>query len=147
MVKIVILSFFSLFAAFSSAAELIDLSVDELTSMQESNPIIVDIRTKQEWDRTGIIPSSLMLEFFSEDGKYDAEKWVAQLKQMTASSDRPVVLVCRSGNRSRMVGNFLTRKLGMENIYHLEKGIQSWIAAGNQPQKDCSDMVACANRK
>ena len=126
-----------------SATELGNLSPQQLQEMQSLNPLIIDIRTTREWDDTGIIAGSHKLEFFNEDGKFDSEQWLAQLKQLKKSPDQPVVLVCRSGNRSAMVGNFLTQKQGMKKIFHLQNGIKSWIKAGKAIDKGCSTQVAC----
>ncbi len=42
--------------------------------------------------------------------------------------DRPVVLVCRSGNRTKMAAQILT-KAGYKNVYDLG-GLMQWKAAG-----------------
>ena len=126
-----------------NATELGNLSPQQLQEMQSSKPLIIDIRTTREWDDTGIIAGSHKLEFFNKDGKFDSEQWLAQLKQLKKSPDQPVVLVCRSGNRSSMVGNFLTQKQGMKKVFHLRNGIKSWINAGMAIDKGCSTQVAC----
>lgn len=41
--------------------------------------------------------------------------------------DKPVILICRSGGRSRMAGNFLVSKGWDENnLFNLEGGILGW---------------------
>ena len=131
------------FSSFLMAADLVNLSPAELQKFQSKNAIVVDIRTEKEWAETGIIPSSHKIEFFSADGQSDPEKWLVNLRQQMKSPDQPIVLVCRSGNRSRMAGDFLTQKMGMTNVYHLEKGIKSWIKEGLNIQKDCPKQIAC----
>lgn len=125
-----------LFSSFISADVLVDLTTEQLVNMQKNkNTLIVDIRTEKEWQSTGIIPGSHKLQFFSSQGKYDEEKWLAELNQLKSSEDQPVILVCRSGGRSGMVGNMLTKQQGMKNIHHLSSGITSWIRAGNKITK------------
>jgi rhodanese-related sulfurtransferase len=132
------------FISFISAEELGNLSLGQLKSMQQSdNALIIDIRTEKEWDATGTIPNSHKLQFFTTDGNYDAEKWINNLNQLKTADDQPVILVCRSGNRSGMVGNMLAKKMGMKNIYHLSNGIMPWIKAGNDTSKDCSEKKSC----
>ncbi len=134
-----ILSFFS---ALLAAAELEDLSVEQVQAMQHNtDALIIDVRTPKEWQTTGVIPNSHKLEFFDSNGKYDSKKWLSQLQQLKSSPDQPVILVCRSGNRSGMVGNFLTKQLDMKNIYHLSTGIQSWIKAGKPVTPDCNKLT------
>jgi rhodanese-related sulfurtransferase len=119
------------------AEELKNLSAKELVVMQkEKSALIIDIRTEQEWNSTGTIPGSHKLQFFSSQGKYDIDKWMAELNTLKKTNDQPVVLVCRSGNRSGMVGKMLTEQLKNKNIYHLSSGISSWVLSGNKVSKD-----------
>lgn len=142
--KIILFAFFSLFSTLTTAAELIDLSVEQVQALQKNGAaLVIDIRTEQEWLSTGIIPSSHKLEFFNKQGKYDAEQWLDELAKLKSSSDQPVILVCRSGNRSGMVGNYLTQQLGMKNVYHLSNGIQAWIKAGQKLDNACPNQLAC----
>ncbi len=118
------------------ADELKNLDPEQVEVLQKNGALIIDIRTVKEWQSTGIIPNSKKLQFFDPQGKFDAETWVKELNQVKSSPDQPVILVCRSGNRSSMVGNFLTQKLGMKNILHLQNGITSWIKSGKKTIKD-----------
>jgi len=132
-------SFFSILlltSNYSSADELKNLDPEQIEALQNNGALIIDIRTAKEWQSTGIIPNSKKLQFFDAQGKFNAEEWVKELNQAKTSPDQPVVLVCRSGNRSSMVGNFLTQKLGMKKIYHLQNGISSWIKSGKKTIKD-----------
>ncbi|WP_305906872.1 rhodanese-like domain-containing protein [Methylomarinum sp. Ch1-1] len=143
-IKTISIVILALFSSLLSAAELIDLSVPQLQAMrQNSEALIIDIRTEKEWQATGTLPASHKLQFFNASGDYDAEKWLAELKKLKSSPDQPVVLVCRSGNRSGMVGNFLAKQLGMKNVYHLSSGIESWLQAGQEVDAPCPNKVAC----
>ncbi|MCK4841254.1 MAG: rhodanese-like domain-containing protein [Methylococcales bacterium] len=136
-----LLSFFTL-SVF--ADQLINLSTDQLIAMQKNNnALVIDIRTEKEWATTGTIPDSHKLQFFSPKGKFNTKEWLANLDQLKSSPDQPVILVCRSGNRSGRAGNILTKQMGMKNIYHLSNGMQSWVKAGNQTTKNCLPNIAC----
>ncbi len=128
-------SFFLLLCFFCNigvAAELTNLTVKQLAQLQEKqNALVVDIRTEREWEQTGIIPGSHKLQFFAADGQYNAEKWLSDLEQLKSSPEQPLILVCRSGNRSSLVGNMLSKQKQIKNIHHLSNGIQSWIKLGN----------------
>jgi rhodanese-related sulfurtransferase len=142
-IKLILFFICSFFTAFTSAEELGQLSAEQLIVMQrQDNALIIDIRTENEWNTTGIIPDSHRLQFFSATGKYDADKWLSDLNQLKTSPEQTVILVCRSGNRSGMVGDMLTKKMGMKNVYHLSTGIMPWIKAGNETT-DCSTKLAC----
>ena len=128
--------FLFFFAQITSAEELTNISPEQLKTLRNNGALVVDVRTAKEWDATGIIPGSKKLEFFNEQGEFDAKKWLNTLNQHHSSAEQPVILVCRSGNRSDMVGNYLAKKVGMKNIYHLQNGILSWIKTGNEIEKD-----------
>jgi rhodanese-related sulfurtransferase len=57
-------------------------------------------------------------------------KWLAALDKIVSKND-PFILICRSGNRTRQVSNFLDKKLGYHRVYHLNEGIKNWIKAGD----------------
>lgn len=128
--------FLFFFAHLLSAAELNNITPEQLKTLRNNDALVVDIRTAEEWNATGIIPGSKKLEFFNDQGEFDADKWLAALNQLHSTAKQPVILVCRSGNRSNMLGNYLANKLEMKNIYHLQNGILSWIKAGNKIEKD-----------
>jgi len=146
MKRINLILFFicSFFTAFISAEELGQLTAEQLITMQkQDNALVIDIRTEKEWNTTGIIPDSHKLQFFTATGKYDADKWLSNLIQLKTSPDQTVILVCRSGSRSGMVGDMLAKKMKMKNVHHLSTGIMPWIKAGNKITKDCSSKLAC----
>ncbi len=138
--------FFILYSSLALATELIGVNPDELVKMQNDKALIIDIRTAKEWKQTGIIPGSHKIEFFDERGRYDIEHWLKQLKSLQQSPDQAIVLVCRSGKRSKAVGDLLTQKLGMNNVYHLQNGIKSWLKEGKKIDKNCSNSIDC-NKK
>jgi rhodanese-related sulfurtransferase len=127
-----------LFAVRLSAAELGQISAEQLIDMQHNGKaLVVDIRTQQEWQTTGVIPGSQKLESFDGNGKFDQEKWSAALEKLKSSPDQPVILVCRSGNRSGKVGQMLAGQQGVKNVYHLSNGIQSWLKSGRPVEAEC----------
>lgn len=128
----------SLIAAPLSAAELGQLAADQALEMQKNQQaLIVDIRTTAEWQASGVIADSLKLQAFDSSGKFDQTQWLSDLKKAQSSPDQPVILVCRSGNRSGKVGELLTKQLGLNNVYHLSQGIESWKRAGYPLAADC----------
>jgi rhodanese-related sulfurtransferase len=112
--------------------ELIGITPDELETLKVQGVPVVDVRTPEEWRKTGLIEGSKPLTFFDSKGAYDAADWLRRFKAIVPDVARPVVLVCRSGNRTAMVGKMLTQELGYERVYHLEKGLQVWSAEGHK---------------
>ncbi|QJD28537.1 rhodanese-like domain-containing protein [Methylococcus geothermalis] len=111
---------------------LLGITPDELETLKAQGVPVVDVRTPEEWRKTGVIEGSKPLTFFDSKGAYDAAAWMQEFKTIASDPAKPVVLVCRSGNRTAMVGKMLTQELGYERVYHLEKGLQVWMAEGHK---------------
>lgn len=126
------------------ATELGQLNPEQLENLQQKeNPLIIDVRTVKEQAQTGIIPNSHPLQFFDTRGNFDAKKWLADLKNLQENSDQTIILVCQSGNRSGKVGELLTKKLEMKNIYHLSNGIQQWLKSSHKLVENCHPDKHC----
>lgn len=125
------------------AIELGQLTPQELETLREKKPLIIDIRTAKEWKATGIIPNSQKLQSFDEQGNFNKDKWLAELKKLQKNDKQTIVLVCRSGHRSDLVGKMLTEKLGMKNIYHLSNGILEWVKSGHKTTETCQPNQTC----
>ena len=117
-----------LFGLTACAQGPVNLSPDEVQAMLAKGALVVDVRTPEEWAKTGVIPGSKGLTYFDSKGSYDKEAWLKQLKPLQSSPDQPVILVCRSGSRSSTVGKMLLNEAGYTHVYHLDKGINGWSA-------------------
>ncbi|MEA3354492.1 MAG: rhodanese-like domain-containing protein [Campylobacterota bacterium] len=122
--KIVIL--FTLLFSFSYG-DFKGLNPAQLQEMIDKNIVVIDIRTAPEWIETGVVPRSKKMMFFTSTGHYDINGWMEKFSKYVKDKSQPFVLVCRSGNRTGTVGNFLSKKLKYQNVYHLQNGIKSWI--------------------
>ena len=97
------------------------MNSDELIEFIELNDaILVDVRTEDEYN-SGYIENSLNIDYFSNEFSVNADK---------LDKNTPIILYCRSGNRSSMSANKIS-KLGFKEIYNLEGGILEWIEEGN----------------
>lgn len=106
---------------------------NEIVELQKEGVKIIDIRTKYEWQMTGIIKESHMLTFFDERGAYDMEKWLKELQKIIKDQHEKFVLVCAHANRTKVVGNFLRDKLGYDNVLELCGGIEyGWLMKGRK---------------
>lgn len=101
----------------------------------EDNTPIIDIRTEQEWNSTGIIKGSYKLTFFDNFGNYDLDAWVEKFQEIVKNKSDKFILVCAHAHRTKTVGDFLSQKLEYENAYHLEGGIALWLVDGREVEK------------
>ena len=106
-------------------AEVIDVDDQEMIKLSNDNIPIVDVRRSSEWDQAGIIPNSILLTFFDEEGNYNFDEWYEKL-QLEISVTDPIILICRSGKRSKVVANMIDEKFNTI-IYNAQSGINSWI--------------------
>lgn len=83
---------------------------------------IIDIRTPSEWKTTGLIKGSYPIMFFDEQGNYNVEAFLGKLNKVVKKGEK-FALICNSGNRTQIVGNFLGKQQGY-NVIDLQGGIQ-----------------------
>jgi len=97
------------------------INSDELIEFIELNDaVLVDVRTEDEYN-SGYIENSLNIDYFSNEFSVNADK---------LDKNTPIILYCRSGKRSSMSANKIS-KLGFKEIYNLQGGILEWIEEGN----------------
>jgi len=119
---ILVVAFFTIFSCSLINSESINqMNSDELIEFIELNDaVLVDVRTEDEYN-SGYIENSLNIDYFSNDFSLNADK---------LDKSTPIILYCRSGKRSSMSANKIS-KLGFKEIYNLEGGILEWIEEGN----------------
>ena len=107
-------------------AEVIDVNNEEIIKLSNLNTPIVDVRRSSEWDQTGVIPNSILLTFFDEEGNYNFDEWYEKL-QLEINVTDPIILICRSGYRSKIVANMMDKEFNT-TIYNAQSGMNSWIS-------------------
>ena len=79
----------------------------------------VDVREPDEWAATGVPPGARLIPLGQFERRAPAE----------LAKDRPVYVICNSGNRSRVAAEALIW-LGYGQVYNVDGGIQAWLKAG-----------------
>ncbi|TVO58766.1 rhodanese-like domain-containing protein [Denitromonas halophila] len=128
--------------SFSAVADTVNIDDATLERLRADGVPVVDIRTAPEWQQTGIVPGSHLLTFFDKRGEAEPEAWLARL-QAIAKPGQPVVLICRSGNRSTVVSRFLTENAGYTKVYNVEAGIRGWVKAERPVVKAVEAASTC----
>ena len=106
-------------------ADVVDINNKQIIELSNTNIPIVDVRSKTEWDQTGVIPNSILLTFFDKEGNYDLNEWYEKLL-LEIDEGEPIILMCRSGNRSRIIADMMDKEFDSV-IYNAKSGITSWI--------------------
>ena len=112
--------FFTLLVLFASLNASVTNEYPSMALIKKHIPI-VDIRTTGEWRETGLLKGAIPIMFFNERGQYDVK---AFLKELSAKVDtkKTFALICRTGSRTRMVTEFLSKELGY-NVINLTGGM------------------------
>ncbi len=80
---------------------------------------LVDVREPSEWVATGVPRGAVLIPLGQVERRAPTE----------LAPDRPVYVLCNSGNRSRRAADILVR-LGFAEVYNVSGGIRAWLQAG-----------------
>ncbi len=105
------------------------VSNDQLKELIAKGIPLVDIRRPEEWRQTGVIEGARAITLFGPGGQV-YQDFFDKLARI-APKDKPVALICRTGNRTRVASDYLTKKLGYTQVYNVKHGITDWIQKGN----------------
>ena len=129
---------FSVIGVNSAFAEVKIADNEKIISLMKGGVPLIDVRTLEEWQKTGVIKNSKLLTFFDKNGNSDVEDWMHQLRKIV-SKDDPVIILCRSGKRSGIVSDILSEKMNFSKVYNANSGIIGWI---NDGQKTTTDGIS-----
>ena len=125
-------------ATLVSDVELVSISVpgvlgeasnSDLKAAKKRGVVIIDIRRPEEWASTGIIAGSHTITAFKKNGQLHPD-FQSKFKSIVTSQNTPVLLYCRTGNRTGVIGNALVGQLGYSQVTHLKDGIVGWKKDG-----------------
>jgi rhodanese-related sulfurtransferase len=114
-----------------------DITPEQAWKLLSDNPdaVLVDVRTDAEWRFVGVPDLSslgrevVFLEWNSSDGRRN-ENFLTELQDRipsaTSGGERPVVFLCRSGNRSIAAAEQAT-KAGLTPAYNVLDGFEGQL--------------------
>lgn len=102
-----------------------NLDNEQLKTRLGQNVPIYDIRRPDEWRQTGVVENSQLLTFVDGGGRVKPDF----LTKFTAAigKDDPVILICRTGNRTDSLARHLVEQMGYTQVYNVRDGISRWI--------------------
>ena len=126
--------FFSLLLVFScqifESTEINIISDAQFTEIQDTDYILVDVRTAEEYE-SGHIQDAVNFDFYSESFQNDI---------LTLDKNSSIILYCRTQNRSTKTANYL-KENGYKEITVLVGGITSWVKNGNDLVYNFSEEI------
>jgi len=124
-----------LLLSMSLFAELKTIEVKALKKLQKEGVPVIDIRTPQEWNTTGIIEGAHTITFFAENGQPLLADWFFEVGHLVKDKKTPFIIYCAHASRTQALGEGLTQ-MGFETVYQLKGGIENgWIKAGEKTVK------------
>lgn len=132
----------ALLAAFSliSAIAVADTTLsapDALDKVQAQESTLIDIRTPREWRETGVPSGALTIDMTGKTFVQDI------LDAVQGDRSAPIVLICRTGNRTGYVLGAL-QNMGFTNVSHVAEGMAGsaagpgWLRRG-LPIEQCDE--------
>jgi rhodanese-related sulfurtransferase len=106
-----------------------NVSNADLKKLMANGAVLIDVRTASEWKQTGVIAGSKNISLVLNNNRMNPD-FVPQLQKLVKTDDH-VILICRSGGRSRAASELLISKLGYKNVYNVQSGMMGWIKQGN----------------
>ena len=126
--------FFSLLLVYScqifESTEISVISDAQFTEIQNTDYILVDVRTAEEYE-SGHIQDAVNFDFYSESFQNDI---------LTLDKSSSIILYCRTQNRSTKTANYL-KENGYKEITVIEGGISSWVKNGNDLVYNFSEEI------
>jgi rhodanese-related sulfurtransferase len=133
----ILLLFLLLIPALPLLAEAILSAPEARRAAASGQMVLVDIRTPREWQQTGVAPNTLRIDYARGINHLATEL----LKAVDGDKSRPILLICRTGNRTLRAQAQL-QALGFSQVTHVKEGMvgssagPGWIARG-LPVESC----------
>lgn len=90
---------------------------------------IFDIRTKDEWQESGIIKDAVLLSFTLDDGSLNPE-FISEFQRL-ADKNKDIAFVCATGQRSSAATHLIKKQLGLDTT-NLKGGMFALALQGYQ---------------
>ena len=105
-----------------------EISSDEVAMFAGSGDVVlVDVRTAPEWVESGVIERSHLITYFDKDFRPLKDEFMQKFSKVSGGDkNKPIVVICRTGQRSKLVAGILDRE-GYKNVYNYKEGIIGWL--------------------
>lgn len=102
---------------------------NQLKALLAQGAPLYDIRRAEEWRQTGVVEGSHKLTYIDASGRTNPE-FLPRFTATVGKND-PVILICRSGNRTSALARHLVEDMGYTRVYNVRHGINGWISERN----------------
>jgi len=98
-------------------------------SQDDPRALLIDVRSSMEYLFVGHPSGALHIPWIDEPDWVVNPNFVTEIRKLAlgglneSEKDVPILLICRSGNRSLEAGKVLI-KAGIENVYNIDEGFE-----------------------
>lgn len=93
-----------------------EITIEELKILQEKGAIVIDVRSKQEYNE-GHLKNAILLSDFDINKK--------TISNIIDNKDKVIILYCSTGSRSKKIQKRLI-SFGYKNVYNLYGGLEEY---------------------
>lgn len=97
---------------------------------QDPRALLVDVRSSMEYLFVGHPKGAVHIPWIDEPDWVVNEHFATEIRKLalgglkeSSTDDVPIILICRSGNRSDEAGKTLV-EAGIRNVYHIDEGFE-----------------------
>ncbi len=96
---------------------------------QDPRALLIDVRSSMEFLFVGHPTGALHIPWIDEPDWVINKNFVVEVRKLVlgglkeSEQDVPIILICRSGNRSDEAGKVLV-DAGMKNVFHIDEGFE-----------------------
>lgn len=97
---------------------------------QDPRALLIDVRSSMEYLFVGHPKGAIHIPWIDEPDWIVNEHFATEIRKLalgglkeSSTDDVPIILICRSGNRSDEAGKTLI-KAGIRNVYHIDEGFE-----------------------
>lgn len=102
-----------------------NVNLSELEDLIKRGVKVVDVRTQEEWNETGVIKGAEKLPFVLPGVGINPD-FMVEMQKLAQPGDE-IALICRSGNRSTAAAEMLSNYAGFTKIYNATPGMMGWV--------------------
>ena len=106
-----------------------DISSKKAFAMQQDGALLIDVRTKPEFNELRAKNSINIPVFYAKNGKRVFNRnFVNEIYEVSKKNiNKTIILICRSGSRTKLASNLLAEQ-GFSNIYNVQYGFTyDWL--------------------
>jgi len=96
---------------------------------QDPRALLIDVRSSMEFLFVGHPTGALHIPWIDEPDWVINKNFATEIRKLVlgglkeSEADVPIILICRSGNRSDEAGKLLI-EVGMKNVFHIDEGFE-----------------------